>query len=389
MWKICKGYSAYDLGELKEIDASQLPLDPVEVAGSARLPRLLYHAQRLSILFAETALQLIMCPSTFMKMVEPRITNYDPGKARMVAEKWTDHFKTLLDENDESPPAERRTLCARVNISRVLFVSTYFAIPKDPTVCRAIVNGRRFSEICNPPPRVNLPDLAWVLKLLVGVFANACPFMSIGDIRHWFHQLSIHHEIARWFALRLSKDEFVVWKRLAMGWSWSPYIAQCIAFLIILIVLKELDEDISEYVNLVIPPPVIILRNKNGATIAVIALWYDNIGLFTTASALNDKFFNGLYRFCSQDSLGCGVVLKIWQLFGHRNLSTSNDKEKYPFPGYVGVEFAWQRNLESVQQLSWRVEQKRLERWKLASTWIQRRTTTTNFSQCTDSMYLL
>ena len=371
MWKICKGYSAYDLGELKEIDASQLPLDPVEVAGSARLPRLLYHAQRLSILFAETALQLIMCPSTFMKMVEPhRITNYDPGKARMVAEKWTDHFKTLLDENDESPPAERRTLCARVNISRVLFVSTYFAIPKDPTVCRAIVNGRRFSEICNPPPRVNLPDLAWVLKLLVDVFANACPFMSIGDIRHWFHQLSIHHEIARWFALRLSKDEFVVWKRLAMGWSWSPYIAQCIAFLIILIVLKELDEDISEYVNLVIPPPVIILRNKNGATIAVIALWYDNIGLFTTASALNDKFFNGLYRFCSQDSLGCGVVLKIWQLFGHRNLSISNDKEKYPFPGYVGVEFAWQRNLESIQQLSRRVEQKRLERWKLASTWI-------------------
>ena len=75
MWKICKGYSAYDLGELKEIDASQLPLDPVEVAGSARLPKLLYHAQRLSILFAETALQLIMCPSTFMKMVEPRITN--------------------------------------------------------------------------------------------------------------------------------------------------------------------------------------------------------------------------------------------------------------------------------------------------------------------------
>ena len=39
-----------------------------------------------------------------------------------------------------------------------------------------------------------------------------------------------------------------------------------------------------------------------------------------------------------------------------------------------------------MQQLTWRIEQKRLERWRLVENWIQRRTsTTTNFSQSTDS----
>jgi hypothetical protein len=128
------------------------------------------------------------------------------------------------------------------------------------------------------------------------------------------------------------------------------------------------------------------LRNKSGVIITVIALWYDNIGLFTTSLVRKDRFFNSLPSAHRTEADVVQMWLKIWQLFGQRNLSISSDKEKYPFPGYVGVEFAWQRNLENSQQISWRVEQKRLERWKLASSWIQRRTTTSNtISQSTDS----
>jgi hypothetical protein len=148
----------------------------------------------------------------------------------------------------------------------------------------------------------------------------------------------------------------------------------------ILVVLSNLGIDIKEYQNLCCPPPVLLFRDAAGIVIALFALWYDNIALFTSSSDFSQRFFNAFKNFCSDGREGCGVVLKEWQLFGKRNLALSSPQ---PLPNYVGIEFAWQRNFGGKQQLSWRIERSRIERWQVVSEWLDSKK---KKPQCTETV---
>ena len=199
MWNICKNYSCYDFTPC-ETPPEDLPLDTVEVAGNARLAHLLERAKLLGIAFAVLALEFVMLPAKFLEMAKPpRVV--DPGRALACSAKWAPHLCALRDLPHRRPS---HVLAELIDISRVLFVHTYFAVIKsDLITARAIVNGRRFSELCAAPPRVNLPDLAWILRLLARTFGGGTIFMCGGDIRHWFHQITWHPEIARYYLLLL------------------------------------------------------------------------------------------------------------------------------------------------------------------------------------------
>jgi hypothetical protein len=54
--------------------------------------------------------------------------------------------------------------------------------------------------------------------------------MIIGDLRHWFHQLSIAFKKYVGVATR---EGVYLWRTLPMGLSWSPYVAQAIGLLML------------------------------------------------------------------------------------------------------------------------------------------------------------
>jgi hypothetical protein len=56
------------------------------------------------------------------------------------------------------------------------------------------------------------------------------------DLRHWFHQIPVDDALQRWFGLRCKdadgKERSWTWTALPMGWSWSPAVAQSLAWMI-------------------------------------------------------------------------------------------------------------------------------------------------------------
>ncbi len=61
-------------------------------------------------------------------------------------------------------------------------------------------------------------------------------WVSLIDLRHWFYQILISTTLQPLFAVRGPKPTLPVlaFRVLPMGWTWSPYIAQALAWAIIL-----------------------------------------------------------------------------------------------------------------------------------------------------------
>ena len=117
-----------------------------------------------------------------------------------------------------------------------------------------------------------------------------------GDWKYCFYQIPINDSLKRRFGIQVSdpddptKTIFRRMRCLPMGWPWSPRIAQCIGWLVIL--HREKDAE-----NLGVheswgdnPPSFVRLRDgPNGKTTGLIFLWLDNVMVLSLDESLRNK----------------------------------------------------------------------------------------------------
>lgn len=365
MRKMGTSYGFYGQEDYRK-DVHLLKLDPVSVAGC--LDRTTLERDVENILFAKAALGIVMRETNFVETLRP--PKERPKHVRMVTthEKWFPHFGLLL----------AFTLLQITTAGACLLYASYFAVPKADDTARSIFNGKQVSRAWyRTPPSVQLPDFADLLKIICRLFKDCKRlFLLSGDWRHWFHQIRLHPDVAKYFGLTIKavdpqdNDEkprrrFYHWTCLPMGWSWSPWIAQCIGYAIIILALLKIGWAVPESVlHAESPPPYIVLRQ--GATLLFVCLWYDNVLFITNDGNVKTNFFNAFESTCK----AYHASIKHWSSFGGdtfliKAIDPENPRAPH-LPIYLGVQFALQlkrcRTGMGVT-LHWRPDPSKTEKW--------------------------
>ncbi len=177
-------------------------------------------------MFALRAILLLSSLTHFLAEIDPREV-----RRRLDSDLWASHLPCLLTSG----------LVIAITEGEVKNVARYFAIPKK-RLARAIFNGKAMSAGGAAPPPTNLPDVTVLLRALADMSRDAAGVsMSIGDIRHYFHQLPLSKQISAYFCILFEKV-FYRWRSLPMGHSWSP---QSVAMGLLLVTLKKAGYDVD------------------------------------------------------------------------------------------------------------------------------------------------
>ncbi len=219
MLRIRSWYSTYGFSPV-----STLPLDKIEVAGTLTPSNL--RNDPFSTSYGLFASSIISSEETFREHVllpPPFGVNILGGR----------HTRNIYGEH-----LEELQRCKVVRVAEWCRVcNSYFAVEKDECCARAIFNGIPISSQCRVPPSVRLLEAPELVKYYKGLSGR----VNIGvlDIRHWFHQIGICHDLGKYFGVKLKEKTFL-WNVLPMGFSWSPFIAQAFGWSLIIEALDRL-----------------------------------------------------------------------------------------------------------------------------------------------------
>lgn len=316
----CFGYDDDDFESDTFVDPSDVELDEIilirngkeiEIGGRARIKDMAASFEKYGVEFAMYATRILSDYAFFLDEVGPPCCHH-----KKLVEGFEKHFETLLKGGVAAPIK----VC---DLRKARFYSGYFSVLKSNStlgtqVARSIFNGKKLSLGCKVPPGTNLPDFMRLLEALTKLVKdNGAGFHSIvADVRHAFHQIPLGDEMSFFFAIaRLLKDKNEIWRWLSlpMGWSWSPFLCQSIGFGLLLIILEKAGLDVTVYKMMTVPPPLILISDKDSRLRLVVALWYDNIGVFTcdgslanTIAALIPKVFEKGHHYYLKDFLHLG-----------------------------------------------------------------------------------
>lgn len=205
------------------------------------------------------------------------------GNSPIIARRYDASIEALMKSN-----------IVKVTERRPNWISGYFEVPKGRKKTRAIFSGRRVSEVTPPPPPVNLTGGgALVQRILQFLETERRIFGISGDFRHWFHQLSCGG-LATLFGLRHRNLGFLEWCTMPMGWNWSPFFAQCVAWATI--VWREDDEEdlfITDAFRVRGAGLPFVLRTKANGLVIV---FYDNYLVLTHSQQEQEKIDARLRR---------------------------------------------------------------------------------------------
>jgi hypothetical protein len=338
LWQLLRGsgYGGYDAWELFEsATEGPLPLDPVDVAGTANVRALAASAKKRNIVFVVAMLALILSPD---RIPVPEIDDEhapEPRRLRFTNAKYRSHFSHLTNWGLLEPTVAEN----------IKYCNTYFAVPKGTAFARAIFNGRRLSEASPAPQPVNLFDIAGFLEKLGSLDCKQGLWMVIGDFRHWFHQIPVCRELSSYFGLALSPKEVYRWLCLPMGWSHSPVIAQSLGWA----VLCHREEGSPAYVcidNMATPPTFVTLKDAAGQEVGFLALYYDNYIVVSNnhqvARAMNERIKKNAKLF--------NIALKEHAIHARSELMGATP------PTFLGIELGLQRTRDGVFAVRWRIK---------------------------------
>ena len=176
--------------------------------------------------------------------------------------------------------------------------ASIFQVPKNDEVDRAIINCKLINLTFRPPPPLSLAEVGTLLGLL-RFFDDAV--LATADIRHFFWQLRVPESDRHRFSV-LGPDGVLECIALPMGWSWSPWVAQGVAGLVVVEAARHIGDHVEavpgEGVSPESPPPFWYIRDReSGEVKAIVVIWYDN---FLVAAArpraADDQDWNKLVR---------------------------------------------------------------------------------------------
>lgn len=285
-------------------------LDPILCAGSADLRALRASAELRKMTFAILLLNIILFPPDFQQIITDELRKPSNRKIKFSSDRYQSHFDDL----------EAWGLVSRSPPEKIRHFSSYFSVPKNETHDRAIFNGRALSERTKIPPGVNLPEIPEVIRKINSLAEpNGVTILS-GDLRHWFHQLSMSEDNRRYFGLAYQGNtgiESFVWNTLAMGWSWSPSIAQGVGW----VFLTHYEPGEFNYLKMSpehskVSPTFVPLINKNLREVGFITLYYDNFLVVVNDPDVGRAMEKRILR----NSRIFGVVIKEMQLHTRESL---------------------------------------------------------------------
>ncbi len=343
MWQCTSdlGYNVnygYDGAPLRSNEI--LELDHISVAAQARLHVLEHWAKRESIYFVQATCDLLNG-----RDIEKIIT-VPEERYRATSDKWRPHLDQLVSSE----------VLEEVTREEVNYCATYFAVPKTDFLARSIFNGRLLSRASMPPPPVNLPEITQVLERMSRLSHLGPLYMSVGDIRHWFHHIGVSQQLRRYFGLRLG-NHYYRFRTLPMGWSWSPRCAQCLAWSFIL--YSEPGEstngvDLETIRGIRNPPAFVDLKDPQGKIVGFITVFYDNIIIVSTS----EKISSAWHQRIKSNSERLDITLKEWDWYSPSSMRPTRPN----LPVYLGVEFS-QEKVNKRYVLRWRHNAKKLDGW--------------------------
>ena len=345
MFRILKHYNInlpYD-GISPDVNCAKLRLDPIDVAGSIRLKKLI----KMRELKLSKDLLALTCVTVFTCLIVTAIVLEDT----ITAKKWKPHLQELI----------RSSILRPVPKSEIKSFSKYFAVPKSGGSCRAIFNAKRLSAFFKRPETTNLPEIDRVLELIEEYGQH----WIVGDWRHFFHQIRLETEVSKFFGIECGGDTFC-WSTLPMGFSHSPHLAQTVAWCILLEAAFRAELVAPEqYQDLVNTPSFVILKDNQG----VLLVWYDNVlALFRNVSA-RDKYYTALLEVTGTGENGVNCIWRNLERFSLSSMGPNRSPSGPPVrPIYLGMEFSRgtpkrDRHGNLRDSVQWRHDPGRLERW--------------------------
>ena len=217
----------------------------------------------------------------------------------------------------------------------------YFHVPKGEDQWRIIVDYRTAGRLCNVPPPINLPHIKTMLQEIAA--CNATHAVT-GDWANFFYQLGLNPELQLLFGLDCA-GKFFRMLCLPMGWSWSPRMAQCVGWSVILHTEPGQDT-LGVYETWGKDPPEFVrLRDRqDGPTVGLIFLWIDNVMVIHQDPAKRDLWLARLRENAARFNL-------------HWKPDTLKATDT---PHYLGIFFKKQQGV-----VSWQHELERIQKWKL------------------------
>ena len=270
------GSSTYNGSLLPAIAATCVPLDPIgpATAGRIRIEAMFRRAHDMGLVFAEKGIAVIQDEKTFSTLIIAE----RPKQVR-TSKKWNAHLEEL----------EAWSIITKIKKSEAEGMASYFAVFKTTTSARAIFNGKRLSTCFAPPPPVNLPRLSDVFNGLREKY-----FFTIADVRHFFHQIRLQPNIRRGFCVASGRRVWC-WRTLPMGWSYSPHVAQCVAWTILFeACLRSGMISEEDYRSYQATPRFL----ENGAKDWWMTIYYDNLLAAFITSEQRELFLKHLHEVC-------------------------------------------------------------------------------------------
>jgi hypothetical protein len=269
--------------------------------------------------------------------------------------------KTRAEYREHIACLVKAKVIARIPKGKAKFLSRYFAIPKKDGKARAIWNGRTLSNMQRVPEPVNLPEIPEVLRVAWSIHQSMCareprtlpaPSVLAYDFRHWFHQIGVSLNIGTFFAIACA-GEFYAWLGLPMGWSWSPRIAQCISWSIVLTCGAACIKHEADQARKSLHPPAFIhTRREDGTITGIIFIWYDNIVALIWDHQHFGEFQRSLDARCEVVNAALSAR-EAWSSVRIQNVMAP------AFPSFLGAEITCQPSVvegKTVSFFGWRTE---------------------------------
>lgn len=173
--------------------------------------------------------------------------------------------------------------------------SKLFLVPKTDTVSRIILDCRGLNALCDRPPKLLFASVQDVFRMLA-FFEHT--FTATADFRHWFYQLPLAKPLRDLFCLQCGPNTYRL-KVWAMGFSWSPFIAQSISMTIARGAIENVEGwwAVAPTRDTSAPPPFWMVCTRNttyqlllrGEIRGFVLFWYDNLLVIADSEEVRER----------------------------------------------------------------------------------------------------
>lgn len=222
---------------------------------------------------------------------------------RNTATKWRGHMKDLAGDK----AADKAVMLEEFHpdkLPEIYGFSTYFGVLKTEELARAILNAKRINDMFLRPWSINLADPPRAVKTMARMLipklqklmregGDGKIWMVSIDWRHYFHQFEAGGYLKRFFGLAINDERgeqrYYTWKNLPMGWSWAPYVAQCLGWHFLLFYNPRFGKKAHEMDS---PPMFVETKDQDG----LVFLYIDNVHGYFTSREAAVLFIKGVLR---------------------------------------------------------------------------------------------